>query len=84
MFGHGCLRYVTVQVVGPSVRTFGMCVDANATVVCEPLTSAMDMLLIPHLPDAFAALASLFEAMPQLVRAWSCLMCATECLLWQG
>lgn len=73
-----------MQVVGPSVRTFGMCVDANATIVCEPLTSAMDMLLIPHLPDAFAALASLFEAMPQLVRAWSCLMCATECLLWQG
>ncbi|KAL0048118.1 hypothetical protein WJX82_008152 [Trebouxia sp. C0006] len=57
-----------ITVVGPSVRAFGMCVDANATVVCEPLTSAMDMLLIPHLPDSFAALASMFEAMPQLVR----------------
>jgi len=63
------LSYITVQVVGPSVRAFGMCVDATATVVCEPLTSAMDMLLIPHLPDSFAALASMFEAMPQLVRA---------------
>ena len=69
MFRHGCLIYVTVQVVGPSVCTFGMCVDANATIVCEPLTSAMDMLLIPRLPDSFAALTSLFEAMPQLVRA---------------
>ena len=62
---------IAVQVVGPSVRAFGMCVDATATVVCEPLTSAMDMLLIPHLPDSFAALASMFEAMPQLVRASS-------------
>ena len=36
MFGHGCLTYMTVQVVGPSVRVFGMCMDADATVVCKP------------------------------------------------
>ncbi len=56
-----------MQVVGPSVRAFGVCVDATSTVVCEPLSSAMDMLLIPHLADSFAALASLYDAMPQLV-----------------
>ena len=60
---------IAVQVVGPSIRTFDMCVDATATVVCEPLTSAMDMLLISHLPDSFAASANMFEATPQLVRA---------------
>ena len=56
-----------LQVVGPSVRAFGMCVDANSTLVCEPLCPAIDMLLIPHLPQPFAMLASLFTAMPQLV-----------------
>ncbi len=56
-----------LQVVGPSVRAFGMCVDANSTLVCEPLCPAIDMLLIPHLPQPFAMLASLFSAMPQLV-----------------
>lgn len=56
-----------LQVVGPSVRAFGMCVDANSTLVCEPLCPAMDMLLIPHLPQPFVMLASLFAAMPQLV-----------------
>ena len=58
-----------LQVVGPSVRAFGMCVDANSMLVCEPLCPAMDMLLIPHLPQPFAMLASLFSAMPQLVRS---------------
>ena len=56
-----------LQVVGPSVRAFGMCVDANSMLVCEPLCPAIDMLLIPHLPQPFAMLASLFAAMPQLV-----------------
>ena len=28
--------------------------------------SAIDVLLIPHVPDSFAALASLFEAMPHV------------------
>ena len=41
---------------------------ATSTLVCEPLCSAIDMLLIPHLPQSFAALASLFSALPQLVR----------------
>lgn len=58
----------TMQVVGPSVRAFGMCVDATSTLVCEPICSAVDMLLIPHLPQCFATLANLFSAMPQLVR----------------
>lgn len=57
---------MTVQVMSPSVRAFGMCVDANALLVCEPLMSAIDVLLIPHVPDSFAALASLFEAMPHV------------------
>ena len=56
-----------MQVVGPSVRTFGLCVDGNATGVCEPLSPAMDMLLIPHMPDSFASLVTLFSSMPQLV-----------------
>lgn len=56
-----------MQVVGPSVRAFGMCVDATSTLVCEPLSSNIDMLLIPHLPQCFATLTSFFSAMPQLV-----------------
>ena len=56
-----------LQVVGPSVRAFGMCVDANSTLVCEPLCPAIDMLLIPHVPQPFAMLAGFFSAMPQLV-----------------
>ena len=56
-----------LQVVGPSVRAFGMCVDAKSKLVCEPLCPAIDMLLIPHLPQPFAMLASFFTAMPQLV-----------------
>ncbi len=56
-----------LQVVGPSVRAFGMCVDANSTLVCEPLCPAIDMLLIPHVAQPFAMLASLVNAMPQLV-----------------
>lgn len=56
-----------LQVVGPSVRAFGMCVDAHSTLVCEPLCPAIDMLLIPHLPQPFAMLVSFFSAMPQLV-----------------
>ena len=66
-----------LQVVGPSVRAFGMCVDAKATLVCEPLCPAIDMLLIPHLPQPFAMLASLFSAMPQLV---SSLAVLTACV----
>lgn len=73
-----------MQVVGPSVRAFGMCVDATATLVCEPFSSNIDMLLIPHLPQCFATLTSFFSAMPQLVRAfldacdwlYSCLLAA--------
>ena len=45
---------IAVQLVGPSIRTFDMCVDATATVVCKPLTSAMDMLLM-HVSGSFAA-----------------------------
>ena len=55
-----------MQVVGPTVRAFGLCVDATLTGICEPLSHAMDMLLIPHLPDAVTKLASLFRAMPDL------------------
>ena len=62
-----CIITNHLQVVGPSVRAFGMCVDANSTLVCEPLCPAIDMLLIPHLPQPFAMLASMFTAMPQLV-----------------
>lgn len=56
-----------MQVVGPSVRAFGLCVDGNSTGICEPLSPAMDMLLIPHMPDSFASLATFFSSMPQLV-----------------
>ena len=55
-----------MQVVGPTVRAFGLCVDATMTGICEPLSHAMDMLLIPHIPDAVTKLASLFCAMPDL------------------
>ena len=58
-----------MQVVGPSVRVFGMCLDANTVGICEPLSPAMDMLLMPHMPDAFASLATLFSSMPKLVRS---------------
>ena len=57
-----------MQVAGPSVHAFGMCVDATSTLVCEPLFSNIDMLLLPHLPQCFATLTSFFSAMPQLVR----------------
>ncbi|KAL3158975.1 hypothetical protein ABBQ32_011373 [Trebouxia sp. C0010 RCD-2024] len=57
-----------LTVVGPSVRAFGMCVDATCTLVCEPLSSNIDMLLIPHLPQSFATLTRFFSAMPQLVQ----------------
>ncbi|KAL3143745.1 hypothetical protein ABBQ32_003577 [Trebouxia sp. C0010 RCD-2024] len=57
-----------LTVVGPSVRAFGMCVDATSMLVCEPLSSNIDMLLIPHLPQCFATLTSFFSAMPQLVQ----------------
>ena len=68
-FADGIITTNHLQVVGPSVRAFGMCVDANSMLVCEPLCPAMDMLLIPHLPQPFAMLASLFSAVPQLVRS---------------
>lgn len=55
-----------MQVVGPTVRAFGLCVDATSTGICEPLSQALDMLLIPHIPDAITKLASLFHAMPDL------------------
>lgn len=70
------LTQLSMQVVGPSVRAFGMCVDATPTVVCEPLSPSMDMLLIPHLPDSFAALARMLDAIPQLVKA------ASSCFVW--
>lgn len=56
-----------MQVVGPSVRAFGLCVDGTSTGICEPLSPAMDMLLIPHLPDSFASLATMFSSIPRLV-----------------
>ena len=55
-----------MQVVGPTVRAFGMCVDATLTGICELLSEARDMLLIPHIPDAVTKLARLFHAMPDL------------------
>ncbi|KAL3147719.1 hypothetical protein ABBQ32_002462 [Trebouxia sp. C0010 RCD-2024] len=58
-----------LTVVGPTVRAFGLCVDATLTGICEPLSQAMDMLIIPHIPDAITKLASLFHAMPDLVQA---------------
>ena len=60
-----------MQVVGPTVRAFGLFVDATSTGICEPLSPAMDMLLIPHLPDMFAKLASLFRELPELVSSAS-------------
>ena len=56
-----------MQVVGPSVRVFGLCLDATSTGICEPLSPAMDILLMPHMPDSFASLATLFSSMPKLV-----------------
>ena len=56
-----------MQVVGPSVHVFGLCLDATSTGICEPLSPAMDMLLMPHMPDSFASLATLFSSMPKLV-----------------
>ena len=56
-----------MQVVGPSVRVFGLCLDATSTGICEPLSPAMDMLLMPHMPESFASLATLFSSMPKLV-----------------
>ena len=70
----------SMQVVGPSVRAFGMCVDATSTVMCEPLSPSMDMLLIPHLPDSFAALARMLDAIPQLVKALFCVPCCNAIL----
>lgn len=61
-----CLTKTAMQVVGPTVRAFGLCVDATLTGICEPLSQAMDMLIIPHIPDAITKLASLFHAMPDL------------------
>ena len=55
-----------MQVVGPTVRAFGLCVDATMKGMCEPLSPALDMLLIPHIPDTVAKLAGLFRAMPDL------------------
>ena len=69
-----CLAKTAMQVVGPTVRAFGLCVDATSTGICEPLSPAMDMLLIPHIPDAAAKLARLFSAMPILVSC-SCHHC---------
>lgn len=60
-----------MQVVGPTVRAFGLCVDATLKGICEPLSPALDMLLIPHIPDTVAKLAGLFRAMPDLA---SCLL----------
>lgn len=60
-----------MQVVGPTVRAFGLCVDATLKGICEPLSPALYMLLIPHIPDTVAKLAGLFRAMPDLA---SCLL----------
>ena len=35
--------------------------------LCEPLSAAMDMLLIPHLAQRFAELVSFFRELPQIV-----------------
>ena len=53
--------------LGPTVLAFGLCVDATSAGICEPFLPAMDMLLIPHIPDMFTTLARLFRAMPELV-----------------
>ena len=58
-----CLQHVT----GPTVRVFGWCLTGSGTVLCEPLSAAMDMLLIPHRAQRFAELASLFWELPQMV-----------------
>ena len=56
-----------LQVVGPTVKAFGLCLTRSGTILCEPLTAAMDMLLIPHHVDRFAALVSFFRELPMLV-----------------
>ena len=57
-----------LQVVGPTVQAFGLCLTGSGTIVCEPLTAAMDMLLIPHHVHRFEELVSFFRELPVLVR----------------
>ena len=50
--------------------------------LCEPLSAAMDMLLIPHQAQRFAELVSLFQELPQMVSGLSSsgpLRCLTNC-----
>ena len=50
-----------LQVVGPTVQAFGLCLTESGTIVCKPLTAAMDMLLIPHHVHRFEELVSFFR-----------------------
>ena len=49
------------------MRAFGLCLTGSGTVLCEPLSAAMDMLLIPHQAHRFVELVSLFQELPQMV-----------------
>ena len=55
-----------MQVVGPSVRVFGLCLDATSTGICKQLSPAMDMLLMPHMPESFASFGSLVQLYAQI------------------
>ena len=44
-----------------------MAVTPYASVICEPLTHSLDMILFPQQADWLLELASLFKALPQLV-----------------
>ena len=57
----------TAQVIGPSVRAYGMVITLQPGVICEPLTHTLDMIFLPQRADWLQGLASFFKALPQLV-----------------
>ena len=61
------VSFALLQVTGPTLRAFGLCLTISGTVVCELLSAAMDMVLIPHHAQRFAELVSLFRELPQMV-----------------
>ena len=61
------VSFSLLRVVGPTVRAFGLCLTRKGTILCEPLSAAMDMLLIPHQVHRFAELVSFFRELPVLV-----------------
>jgi hypothetical protein len=61
-----------MQVVGPSIRAYGLCLDGER-LICEPLSLQLDLLLVPHYPERLLQLARLFAALPTLMeQIWAC------------